>query len=74
MGTATHFRTYGRLFAVVAEYPNTGEGIRKANEHLEAQPGMGVLAVVNGTIYLADNDDKGIPAQGSNTAGPVYPA
>ncbi|MFC4620818.1 hypothetical protein ACFO3A_01115 [Comamonas nitrativorans] len=51
----------GRSFIVVAEFPDTDEGTRAANAHMEANPGVGVLAVTCGRIVLADKKDKGSP-------------
>lgn len=50
---------YGLMFRIVAEYPETEEGIRDANQYMEANPGVGVLAVENGVVILAHNDDPG---------------
>ena len=37
----------------------TEEGIREANQYMEANPGVGVLAVEDGTVILVHNDDPG---------------
>lgn len=50
---------YGRMFLVVAEFPETEDGIREANKHMEANPTSGVLAVVEGRVILANNNDPG---------------
>lgn len=50
---------HGLMFRVVAEYPETEEGIREANQYMEANPGIGVLAVEAGIVILASNDDPG---------------
>lgn len=54
-----YHRLYGLQFLVVAEYPETDEGIREANEYMECHPGVGVLAVEEGRVILANNDDEG---------------
>lgn len=53
-------KLYGRMFLVVAEFPETPEGIREANLHMEQHPSVGVLAVEDGRVILANNDDKGV--------------
>lgn len=55
--------TCGRLFACVAEFPDTDEGTAQANAYMEATPGVGVLLVEDGKIRLAHCDDKGVPME-----------
>lgn len=50
---------HGLMFLVVAEFPETEDGIREANKYMEANPNSGVLAVVEGRVILANNDDPG---------------
>ncbi len=50
---------HGLMFLVLAEFPETEEGIREANQYMEANPGVGVLAVEDGTVILVHNDDPG---------------
>lgn len=53
------FRHLGRMFLVVAEFPDTEAGTREANQFMESHPGVGVLAVEEGRVILANNDDEG---------------
>lgn len=54
-----YYKLHGLMFLVVAEFPETDEGIREANQYMEANPGVGVLAVEDGIVILANNDDPG---------------
>lgn len=49
----------GRAFNVLAEFPETPGGERAANHYMSVTPGAGVLAVVNGLVVIASNEDKG---------------
>lgn len=51
---------HGLLFKVIAEFTETIDGILAANDYMEANPGVGVLAVVDGRVILANNDDPGV--------------
>ena len=48
---------YGLKYRIVAEYPDSEEGTRDANQYMEANPGVGVLAVEDGKIILSHEDD-----------------
>lgn len=50
---------YGLKYRIVAEYPDSEEGTRDANQYMEANPGVGVLAVEDGKIILSHEDDPG---------------
>ena len=52
--------TMGRAFKVVAKFPDTEEGARAANAHMEANPGVGVIVTEDGLVKLAAVSDKGI--------------
>lgn len=51
---------YGRVFDLMAVFPNTVKGTRDANEYMERTPGASVLANTD-AIYIAHKDDKGQP-------------
>lgn len=93
MGPAEFRRTYGvpgvnyepklrshngRWFVILAEFPNTEDGTREANDYMAAFPGASVLVVADGRVILADKADMGVtaPAQKKTamvdpTAGPL---
>lgn len=50
---------YGLMYRIVAEYPDSEDGTREANQFMEGNPGVGVLAVEGGRIILAHEDDHG---------------
>lgn len=50
---------YGLMYRIVAEYPDSEDGTREANQFMEANPGVGVLAVEDGRIILTHEDDPG---------------
>ena len=52
--------TMGRAFKVVAQFPDTEEGARAANAHMEENHSVGVIATENGFVKLAALADKGI--------------
>ncbi len=54
-----YHKLHGLMFLVVAEFPETDDGIREANQYMEANPNSGVLAVEDGIVILANNDDPG---------------
>lgn len=56
----TYVRHLGRYFLVMAQFPEADTA--SANAFMTATPGAAALAVIDGTIYLADQDDKGIAA------------
>lgn len=56
---AKYHQHHALMFLVMAEFPETEEGIREANQYMEANPGVGVLAVEDGVVILAHNDDQG---------------
>lgn len=51
---------FGRALRVVAEFPDTDEGTKAANDYMAEHPGTGVLEVSGGRVILADNEDEGI--------------
>ncbi|HQY37956.1 MAG TPA: hypothetical protein PLE21_00530 [Giesbergeria sp.] len=53
------YRLWGLDFAIVAEYPDTAEGMAQANEFMEARRNTGLLAVDAGRIIIAALNDKG---------------
>ena len=53
------YRLYGMDFAIVAEYPDTDDGMTQANAFMEANRNTGLLAVEGGRIVLAALADKG---------------
>lgn len=53
------YRLHGLDFAIVAEFEDTDEGTKCANEFMVAFHRTGVLAVGEGRIIIASNDDKG---------------
>ena len=53
-------RLFGRAFAVVAEFPNSEQGAKDANDFMEAFKGVGLLEVVGDRIILADMADEGV--------------
>ncbi len=53
---------WGRVFKVMAAFPNTETGTAKANAFMERVPGAAALEVSATRIYLAHKDDKGEPA------------
>lgn len=53
------YRLWGLDFAIVAEYPDTYEGMAQANEFMEAHRTTGLLAVDAGRIIIAALNDKG---------------
>lgn len=50
---------YGLKYRIVGEFPDSEEGTRDANQYMEANPGVGVLAVEDGKIILSHEDDPG---------------
>jgi len=54
-----YHRHYSLMFQIVAEFAETEAGMREANEYMEKNPGIGVLAVLDGRVILANNDDPG---------------
>lgn len=71
---ASHFNTFGRRFAVLAEFPDTDAGTREANAHMEAHSDAALLQIHEGVLYLADKNDRGQLVSGPYTEGPVFPA
>lgn len=53
-------RVYGREFAVIAEFPDSVEGVNQANDFMLKHQSAGVLANEDGRIILASVDDAGI--------------
>ena len=49
----------GRLFRVLAKFPDTDEGAAAANAHMEANDGAALLCIRAGVLYLAHRDDRG---------------
>lgn len=64
-----YHKHYGHLYLVTAEFPDTDAGAREANQHMELTPGVGVLAVIDGRVILAANDDEGIAPLEESEAG-----
>ncbi|WP_121498295.1 hypothetical protein [Pseudomonas aeruginosa] len=59
-GTEPKYHTlYGLMYRIVAEYPDSEDGTREANQFMESYPGVGVLAVEDGRIILSHEDDPG---------------
>ena len=54
------YRLYGMDFAIVAEYPDTEQGMTQANAFMEANRDTGLLAAEGGRIILAALADKGV--------------
>ncbi len=54
------FRHLGLAFVVLAEFPDTDDGVDAANAYMEANPGAAVLGVVDGRAVLADKADMGV--------------
>lgn len=50
----------GRRFNIVAQYPDTDEGARLANEFMRHFDSTGVLCVRDGVVTIAAMDDVGI--------------
>lgn len=57
------FKLWGRVFAVLAEFPNTDAGCKEANDYMLANDGACLLDAQGPTLILAHRDDKGKPAQ-----------
>jgi hypothetical protein len=53
-------RKYGLDFAIVAEFADTEEGTKDANNFMLAFAGTGVLEVINGRVIVASLADKGV--------------
>lgn len=51
---------YGRRFSVLADFPNSPEGMAQANAFMLACSQASVLKVSD-RIYLADKEDGGTP-------------
>lgn len=58
MGT---IQVHDRIFKVVAKFADTEEGTKAANNFMMENAGTGVILVKNGTVYIADCNDKGKP-------------
>ncbi len=56
------FTLMGRSFEVIASFADDDDGIVRANAYMEQHPGVGVLAVSQGRVILADKKDHGIVA------------
>ncbi|MBA1280439.1 hypothetical protein [Stutzerimonas stutzeri] len=54
-----YFPHLGKMFLVVADFPDTEAGTCEANEFMGNNPDTGVLAVDGGRIILCRNDDNG---------------
>lgn len=52
----------GRKFAITAEFKEDEDGIKAANDFMTANPGHGLLDIVDGRVIVANCADKGIPA------------
>lgn len=52
------FKLYGRMFKVVASFPESGAD--QANAFMMANPETGVLAVQDGRVIIANLNDKGV--------------
>lgn len=52
--------TMGRAFKILATFPDTEDGARAANAHMEANPAVGVIVTENGLVKLAALEDKGV--------------
>lgn len=50
---------YGRSFAIAAEFVENEEGIKAANDYMVANPGHGLLDIVDGRVIVASCADKG---------------
>lgn len=60
MSTPMTLVVYGRVFDLMAVFPNTTQGCRDANEYIERTDGASVLANTD-AVYIAHKDDKGSP-------------
>lgn len=57
------FSLYGRVFEVLAVFPDTDQGVEDANNFILNHPkDVGVLATFKGEIILADCNDEGVHA------------
>lgn len=56
--TAIHI-SMGRVFKVLATFPDTESGLRAANAHMESHRDVGVIATEDGLIKLSALADKG---------------
>lgn len=56
------FTLMGRSFEVIASFADDDDGTVRANAYMEQHPGVGVLAVSQGRVILADKKDHGIVA------------
>lgn len=59
----------GRSFLIVAQFPYTEAGTKKANEYMERHPKAGLLTDADGVLIISHNDDKGDGA-GASTLSP----
>lgn len=53
------FSLYGKVFNIVAVFPDTEQGIADANKCMEAISSLSVLATHEGWVLLARTDDLG---------------
>lgn len=54
-------QVHDRIFKVVAKFEDSGEGTKAANAFMTENAGTGVILVKDGTVYIADCNDKGKP-------------
>jgi len=54
-------RHYGRLYKVMAVFPDSETGTKAANAYMERTPGASVLCTTD-RVYLAHETDLGVPA------------
>lgn len=54
-------QVHDRIFKVVAKFEDSDEGTKAANTFMTENAGTGVILVKDGTVYIADCNDKGKP-------------
>lgn len=59
---------FGRMYTVLATFPDSDAGTKAANAFMERTPGASVLCTTD-RVYLAHCDDEGAPAPTPATVG-----
>jgi hypothetical protein len=65
---ADHHIAFGRSFSVLARFSGQ-DYVERANAFMEATPGSGLLAEVDGQAIIASKADKGVPVVRCADAG-----
>lgn len=61
MKIAERVRLFDRVFKVLASFNDSPKGTELANKFMTENEGSGVLKVEDGTAYICDKADKGVP-------------